>query len=208
MRVHVGAPLVAVRVGGVLVTGVARTVVDVARTGTLATGLAAADHALRHGLCSVGDLAAAATAVPPRVRGRPSGLLVAELADGRSMSAGESLSRAVMFRLNLPRPQLQVEVFDDEGLAGVADFGWAGVVGEFDGRRKYAVPDGADPSEAGDVLWREKRREDRIRRRVRMARWSWADAVAEAPMARILAEQGIRAQPRNTWIDLRSADAS
>ena len=117
------------------------------------------------------------------------------------MSPGESLSRAAMFRLNLPRPDLQVEVDDADGLAGIADFGWPGVVGEFDGRRKYAVPEGADPAEAGEVLWREKRREDRLRRSVRVARWTWADARAEVPLARILAEKGIRAQPRNTWID-------
>ena len=30
------------------------------------------------------------------------------------MSPGESLSRAVMFRLNLPRPDLQVKVLDDD----------------------------------------------------------------------------------------------
>jgi hypothetical protein len=70
---------------------------------------------------------------------RPRALLVAELADARSMSAGESVSRATMFRLNLPRPELQVPVEDAAGLIGVADFGWEGVVGEFDGRRTYAV---------------------------------------------------------------------
>lgn len=208
IRVHLGAPADAVTVNGIRVTPPARTVVDVARTSSLATGLAAADHALRHGLCSAAELAAEAAEVRPRVLGRPAAHLVVELADARSMSPGESLSRAVMFRLNLPRPDLQVEVLDDDGLAGIADFGWPGVVGEFDGRRKYGIPEGADPAEASEVLWREKRREDRIRRRVRLARWVWDDARGEAPLAKILAEQGIRSMPRNTWFDLGSRAAS
>ncbi len=67
-----------------------------------ASAVAAADHALRHGLCSLAELRAEADAVPPRVRGRPAAALVADLADADSMSAGESLSRVQMFRLGLP----------------------------------------------------------------------------------------------------------
>jgi hypothetical protein len=112
-----------------------------------------------------------------------------------------------MFRLNLPRPDLQVDVEDAGGLVGTTDFGWPGVVGEFDGRSKYGIPEGADPAEVAEVLWREKRREDRLRRVVRVARWTWADAVGDASMAGLLAEQGIRSQPRNTWFDLGAARA-
>jgi hypothetical protein len=50
------------------------------------------------------------------------------------MSPGESLSRVQMFRLNLPRPELQHEVRDDEGLAGVVDFWWKGSSGSSTGR--------------------------------------------------------------------------
>ncbi len=207
LRVHVGAPVQPVPTRGILVSGVARTVVDLARTGSLASGLCAADHALRHSLCTPAELAAAAAEVPRRVRGRPAALLVAELADARSMSPGESLSRAAMFRLNLPRPDLQVDVEDAEGLVGTTDFGWPGVVGEFDGRSKYGIPVGVDPAAAAEVLWREKRREDRLRRVVRVARWTWADAVGDARLAGLLAEQGIRSQPRNTWFDLRARSA-
>ena len=201
-RVHVGAPADAVSAHGVLVTTAARTVVDLARTGSLARGLAAADHALRHGLCTRAQLVEAADAVPARVKGRPRAALVAQLADPRSMSPGESLSRAVMFRLNLPRPDIQVAVEDADGPVGFADFGWPGVIGEFDGRRKYGVEPGTDPAAAAEVLWREKRREDRLRRLVRVARWTWADAVHERRLAGILDEQGVRPSARNTWIDL------
>lgn len=202
VRVHVGVPDPGRVVHGVRVTSVVRTVVDLARTRSFESGLAAADHALRHGLVDPDGLRAEAAGVPARVRGRPQALLVAELADARSMSPGESLSRARMFTLRLPRPALQVPVYDTDGLVGVADFGWHGVVGEFDGRRKYAVPDGADARVAERALWAEKLREDRLRRRCRVARWVWRDAVEDWRLARILGEVGIRPVPRPCWVDL------
>jgi len=193
---------------GVRVTTPARTVVDLARTGSLLTALAAADFAVRHDLTTVEDLVEEAEDLPPRGRGRRAARLVADLADGRSMSAGESLSRAQMFLLNLPRPDLQVECTDEAGLIGYADFGWEGVVGEFDGLVKYRVPAGADPQQAGRVVWREKQREDRIRASgTRVARWVYADAVTPARLARKLADQGVRPQRRNTWLDLASTPA-
>jgi hypothetical protein len=39
-----------------------------------------------------------------------------------------------------------------------------GVVGEFDGKMKYRVPAGASAEEAAEGVWREKKREDRLRR--------------------------------------------
>jgi hypothetical protein len=193
---------------GLRVTTPERTVVDLARSGSFVTALGAADFALRHGLTAADDLVEEAHDVPLRARGRVAARLVAELADGRSMSAGESLSRARMFELNLPRPDLQVECRDELGLIGYADFGWHGVVGEFDGQVKYRVPAGSDPQDAGRAVWREKQREDRIRALGnRMARWVYADAIEPARMARKLAEQGIRPQPRNTWLDLGARSA-
>lgn len=208
IHVHVGAPTEDVVVNGVRATAPARTVIDLARTEPFETALCAADHALRHGLCSSHDLARAAAAVAPRVRGRPAAQVVAALADARAMSAGESFSRARMFQLDLPRPDLQVPLEDEDGPFGQGDFGWPGVVGEFDGRRKYAVPDGTDVETAERVLWAEKRREDRIRRCSRLARWVWRDVVEVTPMARVLAEQGIRPVPRPVWVDLARRPAA
>lgn len=208
VHIHVGRPTDGERMRGIRVTGVARTVVDLARTGSFATALCAADHALRHRLCTRDDLERAADAVPPRVRGRPAALVVGGLADARSMSPGESLSRAVMFRRGVPRPDLQVEVEDEDGLVGITDFGWPGVFGEFDGRVKYRVPEDADPELVSEVLWREKRREDRLRRRGRLARWGWSDARDEQRLLAILAEQGVRPDPRSAWLDDRRRRAS
>jgi len=126
-------------VRGLPVTSVARTVVDLGRTQDLHDAVAAADHALHHELCTRADMKAEFDRLDPGVPGRARARLVLDFADGRSMSVGESLSRVQMFRLNLPRPDLQVEVRDDEGLVGFCDFGWGEVMGEFDGRRKYGL---------------------------------------------------------------------
>ena len=208
VRPHVGRDADTVRVGDVRVTTAARTVVDLARTGTLHTAVAAADHALRHGLCSLAELKTEVDAVPPRVRGRNTACLVGALANPLSMSAGESLSRVQMFMLNLPEPELQKEVRDAAGLVGYVDFGWEEVAGEFDGKVKYRVADGASPAEAGEVVWREKQREDRLRRRMRVARWTWDIALDRARLGARLAEHGIRPLPTNTWIDLGARSAS
>lgn len=187
-------------VAGVAVTPLARTLVDLARTEAMSDAVAAADHALHHRLCSWPELLDELDRLEPGVPGGARARLAVDLADSRSMSVGESLSRVQMFRLNLPRPRLQVRVEDEDGLVGYCDFGWDGVMGEFDGRRKYGLTDGSAPEEVERVLWREKQREDRIRARGhRMARWVWTDAVRPELMARILAAQGIRPSARNMW---------
>lgn len=187
-------------VAGLNVTSVVRTVIDLGRTEDLHDAVAAADCALHVGLCTRAALEEELDGLDPGVPGRARARLVLDLADGRSMSVGESLSRVQMFRLNLPRPELQVEVRDADGLVGYCDFGWEDVMGEFDGRRKYGIRDGMDPKEVERILWNEKRREDRIRATDRkMARWVWADALRPSQMARILAVQGIRPSAVNTW---------
>lgn len=200
IRPRVGAEVEPVEVDGIWVTPVDRTVVDLARAGSLETAVAAADHALRHEMCPRAALDAEVAAIPPRGRGRHRARLTVDLADPRSMSAGESLSRVGMFRLGLPRPDLQVEHRDDRGLIGRTDFAWGEVVGEFDGKIKYAIPDDADPATASEIVWREKQREDRLRRLPRrVARWVWADAITPERMARILATEGIRPVSPCTW---------
>jgi hypothetical protein len=91
---------------------------------------------------------------------------VIEFADGRSESVGESRLR-VLFRNHLmPKPELQVEFRRPSGLfVARSDFYFRKqrTIGEFDGKKKYLkfVPEGEDP---GEVVWREKRREDELRR--------------------------------------------
>jgi hypothetical protein len=202
VRTRPGAPVTPVHLRGVRVTPVARTVIDLARWATLDTAVAAADHALGVGLCTRAQLEAEATALPKGARGRATARLVVDLADGLSGSPGESLSRLQMFRANLPRPRLQQHYRDAMGSIGYVDFDFAGVIGEFDGRLKYRIPDGASPAEAGEIVWREKRREDRLRRHKPVARWVWSVARDGAALARLLIDAGVRPQARSTWIDL------
>lgn len=200
---HTGVECTPVVVHGIQVTPAARTIIDVARWQSLETAVAAADHALRHGLCRADDLKAEADALALRCRGRRQARLVVELADPLAESPGESLSRVQMFRHNIPRPALQVALEDEDGWFGRGDFGWDGVVGEFDGKTKYRIPEDATASDAARILWREKQREDRIRRDGRrVARWVYGDAAQGAPMVVILRRAGIHPVTPRTWFDL------
>ncbi len=188
---------------GALVTPVARTVVDVARRVTLACGVTAADAALARQLCTTEDLRTEVAALPPRSRGRARASLVTELADPRSESPGESLSRVRMFEFRLPRPELQTAVHDGDGFVGRCDFEWLDrrAVGEFDGRAKYGRTYHDRPEDAAEALWREKQREDRLRRvRSGVARWTWADALDGRRLVGILRQAGVAPLRRRCWL--------
>ncbi len=91
----------------------------------------------------------------------------------------------MLIEAGLEPTALQFEVRDSAGLIGFADFGWQDemTLGEFDGRRKYAVPPGADPQQAEQVVWREKRREDRLRAAgFEVVRWTWEDLYKPAAL--------------------------
>lgn len=189
---------------GLPVTSLSRTLIDLGRTGDLADAVAATDFALHHAMCTRTDLINELASLDPGVPGRARAQLSVDLAHPGGTSVGESLSRVQMFRSNIPKPQLQVRVEDEDGLAGICDFGWEeqGVVGEFDGRKKYRVGDGVAKEEVEQVLWREKQREDRIRARGRrVARWVWSDALRPTQMLAILSRQGVRQVARSDWFD-------
>ncbi|MGI3782613.1 MAG: hypothetical protein ACRYG2_17770 [Janthinobacterium lividum] len=162
-------------VEGIPVTTRGRTVVDLARTVPLERGVTAADRALALGL----DRSELDEAVRRSARwpGAAVGRRVAALADPRSESVGESLSRVLLADWGVPSPELQLEVFDRSHLVGRVDFAWPelGVLGEFDGRVKYgrllrAVDD------VGEVVYREKLREDALRDLGwQVVRWTWPE---------------------------------
>ncbi|MGF7120174.1 hypothetical protein [Rhodococcus sp. AG1013] len=180
-------------VAGLRVTTAARTIVDLARTLPFEQALVAGDHALHSGRCSAGDLAA----TDPRTsRRKVAGVL--QLLDGRSESVGESRSRVLMIREQLPIPDCQPKLYSSNGrFLGRVDFLFTeqGVVGEFDGRSKYGrlAPDGRVPE---DVLWAEKLREDAIRGAGwEVVRWVWDElATPRVIVERILEAVG-RARP-------------
>ena len=100
-------------------------------------------------------------------------------ADGRSESVGESRTRYLCCTHGLPAPELQFHVYDERGaLVGITDMVWEQhrLLGEFDGKVKYGrfLRAGEEP---GDAVFREKRREDRLRQVTGwgMVRLTWAD---------------------------------
>ncbi|WP_164702127.1 hypothetical protein [Modestobacter sp. KNN46-3] len=164
-------------VDGVLTTDVTRTVVDLARTLTFESAVVTADAALALGSTTAAQLDDALR----RMGGAPGTRRAARViafADRRSESVGESRSRVLIHRIGLTAPDLQVEVRRPDGsLVGRCDFGWDAqrTLGEFDGRVKYGRL--LRPGEsAGDVVYREKLREDEMRDLGReVVRWTWPE---------------------------------
>lgn len=160
-------------------TSIARTCTDVARLMSFADGLALADAAVRRGLIERQDILAAADRCIDRRR-MPRALLVAQHADGSRESPAESGSWAYFLRHRIPMPRMQVELRDDFGtLVARADFLWdeAQLVGECDGRLKYAVV---------EDVYAEKRREDAIRALgYNVIRWGVTDLIGPTLADRI-----------------------
>jgi len=180
-------------VDGIAVTAPARTVVDLARVRSFASGLASADHALRHGLVTQAELEAEVDALAG-TRGIQRARAVVEHADGRAESAGESLSRAQMITLAVPLPQLQEEFFDADGFIGRTDYWWPelDLCGEFDGFVKFGRALVASDEDAREALWKEKQREDRLRRLGNgVGRWTWDQALHLETFARLMSSLGL-----------------
>lgn len=190
---------------GIRVTTPARTAVDLARLHSLACGVAAMDNVLHRGLATYAELNRELEAIPKGGRGRRRARLALALADGRSESAGESLSRVRLFELGYPRPDLQHRFFDHRGtFVARTDLFWEveQMVGEFDGLLKYRVPEGADPQAAGRIVTEEKRREDAIRRLgVGVARWVWDEAFRPDRFQRVLTSYDLYPRADDSWLE-------
>ncbi|MGB3698514.1 MAG: hypothetical protein WBA05_13865 [Gordonia sp. (in: high G+C Gram-positive bacteria)] len=124
-----------VEVDGIPVTGIARTVADVAlSTARFPQALTAFDAGLRRAADRV-DLE---RRLGTGRRGSALARRALSCADGRSESPGESWSRAQMIEAGLPTPTLQVPYLLASGRRAFCDFGIDDrFVGEFDGLIKY-----------------------------------------------------------------------
>ncbi|WP_205474405.1 type IV toxin-antitoxin system AbiEi family antitoxin domain-containing protein [Nocardioides sp. SYSU D00038] len=166
----------------------ARTAVDIAREHGLRHGLAACDSARRLGT-SVLELSAAVAAMeywPHVTRARAA----VGLADPGAANAGESLTRLLLVELGLGPIETQFGLRAD-GRTVFCDLRVGRHVVEFDGRIKYQPESeggvaGLDP---GEVLWREKLRQDFIASfELGISRVVWADLAPsrwEATKARL-----------------------
>ncbi len=177
-------------IDGVVVTAAPRTVIDVARDADFEPSVIVADAAFSR------DPAAPAATLNrlDDMRNWPGSInagRVVEFADGRSQSVGESRSRVAIHVVGLPAPELQAVIQTPDGrFVAQTDFHFVEqrTIGEFDGRQKYGrlLKPGEDP---GDVVWREKQREDRLRSLgFEVVRIIWADLARPGEIrARFLA---------------------
>jgi hypothetical protein len=163
-----------VELDGVPVTSAARTLFDLARHLPLYAGVVALDFALHEKLTSRAELDEMIELCGnwPKIRRARRALA---LADERTESVLESVSRLVMLRLNIPAPRPQARVYNAAGVfRGRVDFYWEefGVFGEADGRLKYKGDD--------DSLIVEKDRQDELEDLGLVAvRWGWQHATRQ-----------------------------
>lgn len=166
-----------VSAAGIAVTSKARTLADLLRSLPFEQAVVAADSALHRERTERGDVVDA-LARAPRRHGRAAAGRALAFANGLAESPGESRSRVAMWRAGLPPPALQVPQHAVDGRSlGRVDFWWEepGVVGEFDGRKKYGRLLGPG-QDAGDAVFAEKCREDALREAgCGMARWIWVE---------------------------------
>ena len=143
-------------VDGLRTTSLERTAVDCCLILAYRQSLILMDHALRLGAdrCLMERMAAGLAGR----RGIKNLRRVLAAADPSSESPGETLTRDLLVRLNLPMPDAQVEVRTAAGLYRL-DFAWRRekVALEFDGRTKYF-----DYQPTEEVLFKERQRENAL----------------------------------------------
>jgi hypothetical protein len=159
------------RVQGLIVTTVARTVVDLARHQPFANAVTLADAAL-HARATTPTELLAVHEFCADWPGAAGALRVIAFADGAAESPLESRSRIAFAKGGLPAPTLQAPIRLPDGGLALADFLWKDwrVIGEADGRLKYERP---------EDLWHEKLREDQLRDLgYEVVRWTWDEIVS------------------------------
>lgn len=124
-----------VDVRGLLVVSAARAVVDVARAERLVESVAVADAVLRSGAATLDQI----DDVVDRsagLRGVRRARQVLPFVEPRSESLMESRLRMVFVLGGLPRPEAQLDVYDDDGHVARLDLHLDGVAVEYDGREQ------------------------------------------------------------------------
>jgi len=189
-----------VEVDGMLVTSVARTVLDLAGLPEPLTAVVAADRALRldrfgraRPMVTRAELEAAYSArLPLRTHARVRAVL--DFAVTESDSVLESVSRFNMRAIGLPSPTLQQRFDDHLGLIGWSEFFWPefSLVGESDGRMKYLDPAFRAGRSLDQVLYDEKVRADRLSSLdLKVTRWDWDTGLRPEALRRHLVAAGL-----------------
>ncbi len=189
-----------VEIDGMLVTSIARTVLDLAVYADRRTAVVAVDRALL--IDRLGRTSPLATRDElwdcyfgrGSFRGAVRARAVLEFGATGAESALESVSRLSMRTIGCPVPELQRAFRDYRGAIGNADFYWERyrLVGEADGAVKYLDENLRGQRSADDVVLAEKHREDRIRGvGERVTRWPWAVGIRPQALRRHLQQAGL-----------------
>ena len=131
----------------IMVTTVARTLQDCARSMPFREAVVLADSIMRRGLMEPHEVIE--TLLNLTGYGGSAGPFLAQAVDASSESAGESLTRCLLMEHRLPSPVSQYPI-SCEGRNYRVDFAWpeARVILEFDGEQKYVDHPGRDRYEA------------------------------------------------------------
>jgi hypothetical protein len=185
------------RLRGVRVCSIERTLFDCARTLPLEESLGICDQAVRKRWVSSPRLADFLDE-HRGFRGVESARLAFSLIDPLSENGGESKARALMYELGFALPQLQVAFNDPVTHRRYrADFMWTlpngiQIVGEFDGRQKYVDEGMRNGLTVEQVLEKEKARESRLSiYDVRLLRFGYAELMNPAYFKKLLTEFGV-----------------
>lgn len=186
-------------VDGILVTPVVQTTIDCMRFADFPEGLVLCDALLRELgiekelLNGIVEHCAAGRMHAEQAR------RVAEFADGRAESGGESIARAAMIDLGIPPSDLQPEFANpvEIGRRIRPDFmhrlkDGTMVLSELDGRVKYEDKTILGDRDALDVLLAERQRESRISLLgMSVVRFTMRDVYNRARLARLFAAAGV-----------------
>lgn len=157
------APREVVILNGVPVTSAARSVAETCTIAGVEPALTVANSLLHRGAVTMGDIDDQ-TVVTRHWPGSITARLVRALTDPRIESVAESRALHLFWKEHLPKPEPQVDVYDEAGhLVGRVDFAWVryGVFAEMDGRLKYRLLR-REGETLEEFLLREKRREEQI----------------------------------------------
>lgn len=189
---------------GLVLTALADTLIDVARTMPFLTAMVMVDAALhrpRFGgippLCTEAELIDAYERRLP-FPGSARVLAVLERRTTLVESVLETVSRVHVEQLGFPAPVLQYPVaLPRTGRTVYLDTAWPehGVWGEADGDGKYLgdTRSGRDPRDIAAIMLAEKRRENDVRAVTRWncARWGWDEAWRLSQLRALLLEAGL-----------------
>ena len=203
-----------VELDGIRVTSFHRTLVDVAREEPFAAAVTCLDWALSGrstGPTLTKELLSGLADSIGFIRGRRRVDSAIDFADGRSGSPGESWSRVVIHQLGFPAPELQIAFEDRHGLIGIVDFWWRirRLIGEFDGRRKYVGDRFGSTMSVEEIVYAEKRREDRLRAgQNSVSRWGWEALASPHQLHDLLIDAGLKTEKLRGRVQIRAGSAN